>query len=87
MFVYFLIFQLIVTFISSSEKNGKEEENKKLEMVGPFEIVSEILNILLVFVVLLSFVICEMNNNFTSVKVYVLKHFKYIYFLNTSAIL
>ncbi len=79
--------------ISSSEKNGKEEENKKLEMVGTFEIVSEILNILLVFIVLLSFVICEMNNNFTSVKVYVLKHilniyiYIYIYCFNTSAIL
>lgn len=43
-------------FLSSGEKNGKEEDNKKLEMVGPFEIVSEILHILLEFVVLLSFV-------------------------------
>ncbi len=63
-------------FLSSSEKNGKEEENEKLEMVGTFEIVSEILNLLLVFVVLLSFLICEINNNFTAIKVYVLNHFK-----------
>uniref|UniRef100_A0A9J7Z4T4 ABC-type xenobiotic transporter n=1 Tax=Cyprinus carpio carpio TaxID=630221 RepID=A0A9J7Z4T4_CYPCA len=29
---------LIVIFISSSEKNSKEDENEKVEMVGPFEI-------------------------------------------------